>query len=80
MGQWRYRQPPFLTSVLYGGEWSASRPGRLTPVERAPGTHWTGDWVGSRAGLWTLWSREKSLTLARNQTPDVQPVARRYTD
>jgi hypothetical protein len=23
---------PFLTSVLYRGEWSASRPGRLTPI------------------------------------------------
>jgi hypothetical protein len=22
-----------------GGEWSASRPGRFTPRERAPGTH-----------------------------------------
>jgi hypothetical protein len=26
----------FLTSALAGGEWSASRPGRLTPEERAP--------------------------------------------
>jgi hypothetical protein len=26
----------FLTSALVGGEWSASRPGRFTPVERAP--------------------------------------------
>jgi hypothetical protein len=24
---------------LDGGEWSASRPGRFTPRERAPGTH-----------------------------------------
>jgi hypothetical protein len=29
----------FLTSALVGGEWSASRPGRFTPGERAPGTH-----------------------------------------
>jgi hypothetical protein len=28
----------------------------------------------------TLWSREKSLVPAGNRTPDVQPVARRYTD
>jgi hypothetical protein len=28
--------PPFLTSALDGGEWSASRPGRYTPEERAP--------------------------------------------
>jgi hypothetical protein len=27
--------PPFLTSTLDGGEWSASRPGRFTAGERA---------------------------------------------
>jgi hypothetical protein len=40
----------FLTTALVGGEWSASRPGRFTPGERAPGTHWIGVWVGPRAG------------------------------
>jgi hypothetical protein len=29
----------FSTSALVGGEWSASRTGRLIPQERAPGTH-----------------------------------------
>jgi len=29
----------FLTSTLDGGEWSASRPGRFTPRERAPDTN-----------------------------------------
>jgi hypothetical protein len=41
----------FLTSVLVGGESSASRVGRLTPGERAPCTHWIGGWVGPRTGL-----------------------------
>jgi hypothetical protein len=41
----------FLTSALAGGEWSASRPGRFTPGERAPGTHWIGGWVDPRAGV-----------------------------
>jgi hypothetical protein len=41
----------FLTSALAGGVWSASRPGRFTAEERAPGTHWTGGWVDPRAGL-----------------------------
>jgi hypothetical protein len=41
----------FLTLALFVGEWSASRLGRFTPVERAPGTHWIGDWVDHRAGL-----------------------------
>jgi hypothetical protein len=38
--------PPFLTSVLDGGEWLASRPSRFTP-----GTHLIREWVGPRAGL-----------------------------
>jgi hypothetical protein len=41
----------FFTSALGGGEWSASCPCRFTPGERAHGTHWTGGWVGPRAGL-----------------------------
>jgi hypothetical protein len=41
--------PPFITSALLGGEWSASRPYRFR--ERAPDIHWIGGWVGSRAGL-----------------------------
>jgi hypothetical protein len=42
--------PSILTSVLGGEKWSVSRPGRFNPREIAPGTHWIGDWVGSRAG------------------------------
>jgi hypothetical protein len=41
----------FFASALVGGEWSASRPGRFTPGERAPGTHCIGGWVDHRAGL-----------------------------
>jgi hypothetical protein len=52
----------FLASALAGGEWSASRPGRYTPGEIAPGTHWIGDWVDSRAGLDDL-EKRKFLTL-----------------
>jgi hypothetical protein len=40
--------PPFLTSALGGGEWSASRP---CPGEETPVTHWIGGKVTSRAGL-----------------------------
>jgi hypothetical protein len=43
--------PPFLISALDGGECSASHPGRFTPGERAPGTHWIGGWVGLRVDL-----------------------------
>jgi hypothetical protein len=41
----------FLTSALDEGEGSAAHPGRFTPKERAPGTHWRGGWVGHRAVL-----------------------------
>jgi hypothetical protein len=41
----------FLTSALVGGQWSASRPGRFTPGETAPGTHCIGGGVDLRAGL-----------------------------
>jgi hypothetical protein len=35
----------YLTSALAEGEWSASRPGSFSPVERVSGTHWIGGWV-----------------------------------
>jgi hypothetical protein len=54
----------FLTSALVGGEWSASRPARFTPVKRAPGTHWIGCWVGPKAALDDVENR-KFLTLPR---------------
>jgi hypothetical protein len=41
----------FLTSALVRGEWSASRPCRFTPGEKAADTHYIGGWVGPRAGL-----------------------------
>jgi hypothetical protein len=67
MGEWMYRSTFFLTSELAGGEWSASRPGRFTPEERAPGTHWIGGWVDPYRDS--------------NSDPSVvQPVASRYTD
>jgi hypothetical protein len=52
----------FLSSALVGGEWSASRPCHLIPGERAPGTHWTGAWVGPTAGVEDM-DKWKFLTL-----------------
>jgi hypothetical protein len=49
--EWRYSSTHSLILALDGGEWSASRPGRFNPSERAPGTHWIGGWVGPRAVL-----------------------------
>jgi hypothetical protein len=59
-----------LTSALVGGEWSASRLGRFTPRERAPGTHWIGSWVGPSACLDDM----------ENSDSGVQPVTSLYTD
>jgi hypothetical protein len=70
----------FLTSTLAGGEWVASRPGRITPRGRAPVTHWIGGLVDPRASLDDV---EKILepTGPWNSDPSVvQPVASRYTD
>jgi hypothetical protein len=39
LGEWRNSSTHSLTSALHGGEWSASRPARFTPRERARGTH-----------------------------------------
>jgi hypothetical protein len=51
-----------FTSALVGGEWSALRPDRFTPGERAPGTHWLGGWVDPRTGLDDV-EKRKFLTL-----------------
>jgi hypothetical protein len=53
-----YSSTRSLTSVLDGGEWSASRPGHFTLRERAPSTHWIGGWVGPRAVLEAVVKRE----------------------
>jgi len=43
----------------------------FTPRERAPGTHWIGDWVGTRAVLDTV-VKEKFPTSIRNLTLETQ--------
>jgi hypothetical protein len=69
--------PPFLTSALDEGEWSASRSCRFTPGERALGTHYIGGWVDP---VWRLWSREITLAPGGNRTPAVHLLGRRYTN
>jgi hypothetical protein len=60
----------FLTSALAGGEWSVSCPGRFTPRESAPSTHWTGGWVDPRASLDDI-EKKKFMT-----PPGLQPLGR----
>jgi hypothetical protein len=65
----------FLTSALVGGDWSASRPGRLPPGERSFDTNWKGGWVGPRAGLNDV-EKRKFLTLPGLELrPLCRPVA-----
>jgi hypothetical protein len=52
-----------MTSALGGREWSAPRPGRYAPGERAPGTHWMGGLVGPSTVLDGV-EKRKFLTLA----------------
>jgi hypothetical protein len=82
-GERRCSSYSFSTSALDGGEWSASRPGRaLPPGERTPGTHYTGGWVGPRAGL-DAGARRKILCLCWGSNPS-RPVRsqtiKHYTD
>jgi hypothetical protein len=60
--------PPFLTSALNGGEWSASRPCHFTPVDRALGTHWIRGWVGPTSGLDAM-EKRKIFSPCRKSNP-----------
>jgi hypothetical protein len=72
--------PPFLTSPLDEGEWSALHPYRFTPREIVPDTHWIGGWVGGPQSQSGHHGEEKNLGPTGNRTPAVQPIARHYTD
>jgi hypothetical protein len=63
--------PSFLTLVLDGSEWAASRPERFISGERAAGVHHEGGWVCARAGLDAVQKR-KSLTPFRESNPGLQ--------
>jgi hypothetical protein len=80
--EWRYNSKHSLTSALDGGEWSASRIGRFTPGDRAPGIHWLGGWVGSRADLDVV--EKKKLPNPRREpnprTSIVHSTDSRYTN
>jgi hypothetical protein len=67
--------PHFLTSALVGGEWSASRPARFIPGERAPSTLWIEGWVDPRAGLDDV-EKRKFLTLLGLELRPIGRLAR----
>jgi hypothetical protein len=64
-----YSSYSLTTSALEVGERSASLPGRALPSGQGPlVTHWTGGWVGPKAGLDTK-SRGKNLS----PLPGIEP-------
>jgi hypothetical protein len=71
----------FLTSALDAGELSASRPGRFSLGDRAPGTHWIGGWMDPWAGLDDM-EKRTFLTLSVLELLPLgrQPVNSRYTN
>jgi hypothetical protein len=75
LGEWRYSSTHSLTPALDGGKWSDSRSGRFIPREKVPGTHWTGVWVGPRAGLDAVVKRRIPIP-RRDSPPIIQPVSR----
>jgi hypothetical protein len=78
MGEWRYSSTRSLTSALDGGEWSASRPGRLTRRERALrytlGRRLAGPQSRSECGGWG----KNSQSPPGLKPPIIQPVAQRF--
>jgi hypothetical protein len=51
-------------------------------MERAPGTHWIGGWVGLRAVLDAVVKGKipRPRRESNPRTPTIQPAAQRYTD
>jgi hypothetical protein len=68
----------FLTYVLLGGKWSASRPCRFTPGERVRGTHFIGGWVCPRTGLGDV-EKRKFLALTGLELRPLKRRARRQS-
>jgi hypothetical protein len=68
----------FLTLALDGDQLLASRFGRFTPKERAPGTHWIGGWVGPWAVLDAVVKRQipSPRRESNPKTPIVQSIDR----
>jgi hypothetical protein len=76
MKTWRGIAPPVLASAHHIGVVSFT-PQPLYPEESAPSTHLIGGSVGSRASLDAV-MQKKFLSPARNRTPAVWPIFRRY--
>jgi hypothetical protein len=54
-------------------------PGRLTPREGAPGTHWIRGWVGPRSGLDAVMKRKFPSPCRDSNPPIIQFIVQRCT-
>jgi hypothetical protein len=78
-GERIYNSYSFLNSALDGVSGQCQAPAALYPLERTPVSHWTGGWVGPRAGLDTE-AGGKILCLCRVRTMVAQYVVRDCID
>jgi hypothetical protein len=66
---------PCILNLGTRRRWSASRTGHFIPVERDPGVHWIGGWVGLWASVNAVAKRKISAPTG-NGIPIVQPVVK----
>jgi hypothetical protein len=59
----------FMIPALVGDEWSASRPCRFTPGERAPVTHWIGGSVDPGVGMDEMEKRKFLIPILGQTNP-----------
>jgi hypothetical protein len=80
-GERTYTSYSFTNSTQDRVSGQRQAPAALNPQGKDSGTHWTGSWVGPRAGL-DIEDRGIIYCLCRGSNLDrlvVQPVARHYT-
>jgi hypothetical protein len=72
---------PLILDLGTRWEWSASRPGLFTPIERDPGTQRIGGWVWARAVLDAVVKRKipSPRRESNPRTPMIQFIAQSYT-
>jgi hypothetical protein len=67
----KYNSYSFSTSALDGGQWSASRPGRVLAPRKGPPVSIVQEAGWAPEPVWTQRLGEKSFASARDRTPDV---------
>jgi hypothetical protein len=79
-GERRYSSYLFLTTVLDGGEWSASRSGHALPPGKGPQVPIEQEAGWAPEPVWTQRLEEKSCVSVGYRTPVIQSVVRHYSE